>query len=102
MWPDVARDCIHDRRFLFSSKGQARSVVYQRGLIDSAPFLNAFKMVGGLFPIRSGNMKAVGRRRGKRGVVAEMGMEWRRWSGEHDCANRGRGREGRKQMEMQS
>ena len=57
-------DCIPDKRFLVS-KGQARSVVYQRGLIDSAPFLNAFKMVGGLFPIRSGNMKAVGREEGK-------------------------------------
>ena len=91
-------DCIPDKRFLLVSKGQARSVVYQRGLIDSAPFLNAFKMVGGLFPIRSGNMKTVGRVGGR--VVAEMGMEWRRWSGEHDCANRGRGREGRKQMEV--
>ena len=58
-------DCIPDKRFLLVSKGQARSVVYQRGLIDSAPFLNAFKMVGGLFPIRSGNMKTVGKEEGE-------------------------------------
>ena len=79
MWPDVARDCIPDKRFLLVSKGQARSVVYQRGLIDSAPFLNAFKMVGGLFPIRSGgNMKTVGRR-GKGGCRDGNGMEAMEW-----------------------
>ena len=47
----------------------------------------ALSVLDGRFPVRQdGKMKM--RREGP-GRKGEMGMEWRRWSGGHDCANSG-------------